>query len=197
MLVFHSHLGYAPNIEAALEFANDIFPLVRAQVPAAVFHLVGASPGPKIQELSARAGIMISANLPDLRPAVCAAQVYVCAIRRGTGLKNKMLEAMAMRLPIVGYPGAMVGLEGSVPGEHYVLAQDPQEFASHVVDLLRHPQRAEKMAAAGRRLVEQEYSWESRARMYEELYARVIAERIGNPGAATRNGVPLTLRHTR
>jgi glycosyltransferase involved in cell wall biosynthesis len=176
-LVFHSHLGYAPNIEAALEFANDIFPLVRAQVPDAVFHLVGASPGEKIQELASRPGIKISANLPDLRPAVCSAQVYVCAIRHGTGLKSKMLEAMAMRLPIVGYPGAIVGLEGSAPGKQYHLAQDPKEFAAHVVSLLKDPARADRMAQAGRELVEEKYSWESRARVYEELYEQVIKER--------------------
>jgi len=176
-LVFHSHLGYAPNIEAALEFANDIFPLVRAQVPDAIFHLVGASPGQKIQDLASRPGIKISANLPDLRPAVCSAQVYVCAIRHGTGLKSKMLEAMAMRLPIVGYPGAIVGLEGSAPGKQYHLAQDPKEFAAHVVSLLKDPARADRMAQAGRDLVEEKYSWESRARVYEELYEQVIKER--------------------
>lgn len=176
-LVFHSHLGYAPNIEAALEFANDIFPLVRVQVPDAVFHLVGAAPGPKIQELASRPGIKISANLPDLRPAVCSAQVYVCAIRHGTGLKSKMLEAMAMRLPIVGYPGAIVGLEGSTPGRQYFVAQNPKEFAAHVVALLRDPARAAQMAQAGRDLVEEKYSWESRARVYEELYEQVIKER--------------------
>ena len=176
-LVFHSHLGYAPNIEAALEFANDILPLVRAQVPDAVFHMVGANPGPKIQELASRPGIKISANLPDLRPAVCAGQVYVCAIRHGTGLKSKMLEAMGMRLPIVGYPGAVVGLEGSAPGKHYLLAQDPREFAGHVVTLLRDRRYADQMAQAGRDLVEEKYSWESRARAYEELYEQVIKER--------------------
>jgi glycosyltransferase involved in cell wall biosynthesis len=176
-LVFHSHLGYAPNIEAALEFANDIFPLVRAEEPDAVFHLVGASPGEKIRELASRPGVKISANVPDLRPAVCSAQVYVCAIRHGTGLKSKMLEAMAMRLPIVGYPGAVVGLDGSVPGTHYLVAREPREFAAHVVALLRDPARAERMAQAGRELVEERYSWESRARAYEELYEQVIKER--------------------
>jgi len=175
-LVFHSHLGYAPNIVAALEFANDIFPLVRQRVPGAVFHLIGANPDPKIKELASRPGIRISANLPDLRPAVCSGQVYVCAIRHGTGLKSKMLEAMGMRLPIVGYPGACVGLSG-VPGKHYLVAQNPQEFAVQVVDLLEHPERAAELATAGRELVERDYSWDSRARAYEELYERVIEER--------------------
>ena len=176
-LVFHSHLGYAPNIEAAIEFANGIFPLVRQHVPGAVFHLVGAKPDPKVTDLASRPGIRISANLPDLRPAVCSAQVYVCAIRHGTGLKSKMLEAMAMRLPIVGYPGSIVGLEGSTPGKHYLVAEDPQEFASHVVDLLQHPTRADELAVAGRKLVEEKYSWGSRAQAYEELYQQVIEER--------------------
>jgi hypothetical protein len=175
-LVFHSHLGYAPNIEAALEFANEIFPRVRREVPDAVFHLVGANPGAKIQELGQRPGIKISANLPDLRPAVCSAQVYVCAIRHGTGLKSKMLEAMAMRLPIVGYAGAVVGLEGSVPDKHYLFAETPEQFAAHVVTLLRDRARADHMAQAGRDLVEERYSWESRARAYEELYELVIKE---------------------
>jgi glycosyltransferase involved in cell wall biosynthesis len=100
----------------------------------------------------------------------------VCAIRHGTGLKSKMLEAMAMRLPIVGYPGAIVGLSG-VPGTHYLVAQNPREFATHVVDLLQHPERAETLARAGRALVEADYSWDSRARAYEALYERVIEER--------------------
>jgi glycosyltransferase involved in cell wall biosynthesis len=175
-LVFHSHLGYAPNIEAALEFANDIFPLVRRQVPEATFHLVGAQPGPKITELASRPGIRLSADLPDLREAVCSAAVYVCAIRHGTGLKSKMLEAMGMTLPIVGYPGSIVGLDGT-PGTHYLVAENPEEFAVHVVELLRNPRRAADMAAAGRQLVEERYSWDSRARAYERLYDQVIRER--------------------
>ena len=125
-LVFHSHLGYPPNIEAALEFANEIFPLIRQEAPNTVFHLVGANPGPKILELATRPGIKISANLPDLRTAVCSAGIYVCAIRYGTGLKSKMLEAMAMQMPIVGYhPGSTVGID-CVYGEHLLAATTPQ-----------------------------------------------------------------------
>lgn len=192
-LVFHSHLGYAPNVEAALELANDIFPRIRAKVPAATLHLVGANPGPKILDLRGRPGVRISADLPDLRPAVCAAEIYACAIRHGTGLKSKMLEAMGMRLPIVGYPGAVVGLTVA-HGREVFIAQTPEEFAGYVVDLLRAAELRERMAAAGRGLVEQEYSWVSRARDYEALYEQVMKERrsltqtigagLGLPGRA-------------
>jgi glycosyltransferase involved in cell wall biosynthesis len=176
-LVFHGHLGYAPNIEAALELADSVVPLVRESVPTVTLHLIGASPDPTVAALAARPGITVSANVPDVRPAVCSGQVYVCPIRHGTGLKNKTLEAMAMGLPIVGSPEAVVGLNG-VSGTHYLLARRPVEFAARIVELLRHPERGEKMAGAGRRLVERDYSWESRAQAYEDLYQRVIDERL-------------------
>ena len=176
-LVFHSHLGYPPNIEAALEFANCIFPLVQREIPNATFHLVGADPGPKIQALASRPGIKISANLPDLREAVCSAQVYVCAIRYGTGLKSKVLEAMAMQMPIVGYhPGSTVGID-CVYGRDLLAAENPEEFAAHVVYLLKHPKKAEEIADAARKLVCEKYSWESRAHDFEELYRKIIEER--------------------
>jgi glycosyltransferase involved in cell wall biosynthesis len=176
-LVFHSHLGYAPNIEAALEFANRIFPLVLREIPTAKFHLVGANPDPKIRALASRCRITLSANLHDLRSAVCSAQVYVCPIRHGTGLKSKVLEAMAMRMPIVGYhPGSTVGID-CVYGRHLLAAETPAQFAAHVIDLLQNPARAEMIGRAGRRLVEEKYSWESRACAYEQLYGRVIEER--------------------
>ncbi len=178
-LVFHGHLGYLPNIEAALEFADNIFPRIRREIPNATFHLVGADPVPRVQDLAARPGIHLSANLPDLRPAVCSARVYVCAIRYGTGLKSKVLEAMGMRMPIVCYPGSTVGIECE-NGENLLVAENPQDFARQVVHLLRHPVRAEQVAEAGRRLVEEKYSWASRAQTYEALYERILQERGEN-----------------
>jgi glycosyltransferase involved in cell wall biosynthesis len=187
-LVFHSHLGYAPNVEASLEFANDIFPLVQAQIPEARLHLIGAKPGPSIMDLANRPGIKISADLPDLRAAVCSGEVYVSAIRHGTGLKSKILEAMAMRMPIVCYPASAVGI-ACEHGRELLIAQNNREFAAYVVELLRNPERRESLATAARALVERHYSWESRAQMYEELYQRVILERRGSGFGATSKTV--------
>lgn len=173
VLVFHSHFGYAPNIEAALEFANEIFPLIREKDPNVTLRLVGAVPGPKIRALASRPGIKISADLPDLRAAVCSGQIYISAIRHGTGLKSKILEAMAMGMPIVCYPGSTVGIE-AIPGEHLLVAKNPQEFAASILDLLRKPERAEKIALAARKLVEEKYSWESRAHAYENLFETAL-----------------------
>jgi glycosyltransferase involved in cell wall biosynthesis len=183
-LIFHGHLGYAPNIAAALELANRILPLVRERVPTATLHLVAADPVPEIRRLAARPDIRLTISPPDVRPALCSAAVYVSAVRHGTGMKNKILEAMALRLPIVCYQESAAGIRCQ-PGRHLLLARDPDDFAEQVVGLVQDRLRAESIAAAGRRLMEQQYSWELRARSFEELYEEVILEQRP-PASASR-----------
>jgi len=186
-LVFHGHLGYGPNIDAVLEFADNIFPLIRRAFPALTFHLVAADPVPQIRALASRPGIHLTVSPPDVRPALSSASIYVCPMRHGTGMKNKMLEAMAMQLPIVCYPSAIAGLD-CVPGFHVLMADNPINFARHVIDLVHDPLRAETVARAGRALVEARYSWDLRAREFEDLYARAIADRVRRLSAY--GGVP-------
>ncbi len=198
-LVFHSDLGYTPNVQAALEVVNQIFPLVCEQIPGASLHLIGAKPVTSIMELASRRGIKVLADLPDLRAAVCSGQVYVSAVRHGTGLKNKILEAMAMQVPIVCYPGSAVGI-ACKHGRELMIAQDSREFSAFVVELLQNPERRRSLAAAAHALVENHYSWESRARMYEDLYERLIAEhaaRYRTSTIATPSGAKLSPQSAR
>jgi glycosyltransferase involved in cell wall biosynthesis len=174
--VFHGNLEYAPNVQAASEFAREILPLIRRQVPLAEFHLVGAKPAPQIREIARWPGIRLSANLPDLRYALCSSRVYVCPMRYGTGVKNKLLEAMALGLPIISYPEAIKGI-GCTSGKHLLVADDAEEFARLALDLLNNPERAEAIGRAARRLVVENFSWELRAEKFEELYRRAIWER--------------------
>jgi glycosyltransferase involved in cell wall biosynthesis len=176
-LVFHGHLGYAPNVEAVVEFVRDIFPRIRAQAPEATFHMIGADPAPEVRSLAAVDGVRLSANLPDIRPSVCAGAIYVCAIRHGAGLKSKVLEAMAMQMPIVAYhPGSTVGI-ACENGRHLLAPETPGDFARDALVLLRDPERAAQLGRAARELVEQKYSWDSRAATYEALYRQLAAER--------------------
>lgn len=177
-LVFHGHLGYAPNIEAVLEFADRIFPVVRRALPGLVFHIVAADPVARIRALAGRPGVRLTVTPPDVRPALAAARLYVCPMRHGTGMKNKILEAMAMALPIVCYPPAIAGID-CVPGVHVLVAEDPDAFAQHVIDLVQDAGRAEKLGRAGRALVEEQYGWQERARAFEALYDCAIARRRG------------------
>jgi hypothetical protein len=101
-------------------------------------------------------------------------------------MKTKMLEAMAMRMPIVCYEAAAAGLD-YVPGTHFSVEAGPREFASRVLHLLRKPAEAEAMAACGRRLVEDKYGWDTRVQAFEDLYGQVIGEHQ----ASRRQGLEL------
>lgn len=187
-LVFHGNLGYRPNVAGAVELADHVFPRVRAQLPAATLHLVGADPAPEIRRLSSRPGIRLAADVADVRPFLAAASVYVCAIRHAGGIKNKLLEAMAMALPVVTYPDAAAGID-CLPGTHVLFGETPGQLGERVVDLLRDADRARALGVEARRLMERHYSWESRAAMFERLYVEIAEgsrSGAGAPGSAAR-----------
>jgi polysaccharide biosynthesis protein PslH len=175
-IVFHGNLSYTPNIDAALYFVNKILPLITQQLPEVTFHLIGANPVSDILALADRPGIRIPANVPDLRTAVSMAEVYVAPVQFGTGMKNKILEAMALGLAIVATPVAVSAIS-CVPGTHVLIADDPASFAAQTVNLLLHPKVGMAMGARARELVVKEYSWTSRARQYEVLYGELISRR--------------------
>lgn len=172
-MVFHGNMGYPPNVEAAVEFAGAIFPRIRKEVPCAVFHMVGAKPARQVEEVASLAGVELSRDLQDLRTTVSTGQIYVCPVRHGAGLKNKLLEAMALGLPVVTYPEGAAGID-CTHGKHLLMARDAEEFVSYVLELLRNPAKAAELASAGRMLAREEYSWESRAHAFEELYQAAL-----------------------
>jgi polysaccharide biosynthesis protein PslH len=189
--VFHGNLEYAPNIQAAMEFARLIFPLIRRHAPQAVFRLVGAKPAKEIREIASWPGVRLSADLPDLRNTLCSSSVYVCPLRYGTGVKNKLLEAMALALPIISYPEGVNGID-CIPEKHLLLADDPQEFARLALDLLNNPPHAQELGRAARQFVEENFSWESRARSFERLYLQAIENRSRQSNL--RNPFPHSMR---
>jgi len=172
-LVFTGTLDYEPNVDAVLWFTQQILPLIRRDIPAAQLHVIGRNPTPKIHELASQnPAVTVTGFVPDLRPALAAAAVYVCPLRLGAGLKNKVLEAMAMGLAIVTTTEGASGNAGR-DGQHFLVANDPAKFAAAVVTLLRDPQRREQLGAAARQLVSETYSWERAGEAFHKLYLEV------------------------
>jgi glycosyltransferase involved in cell wall biosynthesis len=109
-------------------------------------------------------------------PEVAAATVALVPMRAGTGLQNKVLEAMAAGTPVVATPPAIAALDVR-PGEHLLVADDAAGIAAATVTLLRDPARARTMAVAARALVERCYSWEDSARAVEDAWAAAVRDR--------------------
>ena len=176
-LIFTGTLDYDSNVDAVLWFTRQILPSIRGVVPQAHFHVVGRNPTSKILDLvNPSAGVTVAGFIPDLRPALALAAVYVCPLRMGAGMKNKLLEAMAMGKAIVTTSEGASGNVGR-DGQHFLVADDPADFAAAVVTLLRDPQRRQELGAAAQQLVRENYSWERAGAAFHQLYLDVAGGR--------------------
>ena len=185
-VVFAGNLGYFPNVDAARWLVADIFPWIRATLPEAEVHQVGARPARAVRALVRTPGVTLAAAVPDMAPELAAATVALVPMRAGTGLQNKVLEAMAVGTPVVATPSVAAALDVT-PGTHLMVAGDAAELAAATVALLRDPARARAMATAARGLVERRYRWDDSAAGVEAAWE---ASRVAAPASpCARQGV--------
>lgn len=154
--VFWGRLDFGPNAQALDWFCRKVWPLVRQQMPDARFTIIGFQPTDEIRELATAPGVTLAANLRDLRGAARRHAVVVLPLVSGAGIKNKLLEAAALGLPIVCTPLATGGLRGEAP---LSVAKTPEEFATALVTLWADPDRRRQAAAAVRAWVVEHHSW--------------------------------------
>ncbi|RZK62892.1 MAG: glycosyltransferase [Hymenobacter sp.] len=170
-LVFCGNMGYHPNVDAACWLAEEILPLVQRQHPRARLLVAGTTPAPRVLALARRPGVAVSGWLPDIRQAYAGARVFVAPMRVGTGLQNKLLEAMAMQLPCVTTPLANNAL-GGTPGRHLLVAASAAELATAIGQLLADEAAAAALAQRGRTFVAANYDWAATTGRLEKLLGR-------------------------
>jgi polysaccharide biosynthesis protein PslH len=158
-VIFTGTMDYYPNIQAVLFFAQHCWPHIRAQIPGATWLIVGKKPLAGVQRLAELPGVTVTGQVADVRPYLAASAVAIAPLLTGSGTRLKILEALAMRKAVVS---TSIGCEGLavVSGKCLLIADQPQAFAQTVVDLLRDKERRKDLGAAGRSLVEANYSWE-------------------------------------
>ncbi len=156
-IVFTGNMSYAPNVNAVDYLANEILPLVWKQVPEAKMYIAGATPDPKVRK-AASDRIIISGWLDDIRDAYAQSRVFIAPMRIGTGLQNKLLEAMSMGLPAITTPLANASL-GAKPDEEILIGSNAEELARHIITLLTNTDKASQIAQAGFDFTNRVYDW--------------------------------------
>ena len=170
-LVFTGVMDYFPNVDGCLHFVREVLPRVRESVPEARLTIVGAHPTAAVRRLGEVVGVTVTGAVDDTRDWLRRASVAVAPLRIARGIQNKVLEALASGLPVVGTPNATQGVEGE-PGRDYLVAEGPEEQAAAIAGLLREPERARELGTAGRRLVEERYDWEQTLAPLEGILAQ-------------------------
>lgn len=167
-LLFVGNYEYAPNVDAALRLAREILPQVRAQHPQAKLWLVGNAPPPELQALAGDS-VVVTGRVPDVRPYLAQATAFVCPLRLGAGIKNKVLEALAMGCPVVATPLSVDGI--AVTHGQDALVADEADFVRETLRLLSDRDLQTALSRNGHRLIEAQYSWGHVVDLYEQLYA--------------------------
>jgi polysaccharide biosynthesis protein PslH len=175
-LVFTGVMDYWPNVDGVQWFADEVLPLIQAQLPATRFVIVGSKPVESVRLLANRPGIEVTGFVDDVRIHVAAARVCVVPLRIARGLQNKVLEAMAMGKAVVGTPQALEGIRATI-GADLIAAADASDFASAVLELLRSPARAAQVGGNARRCVERGYTWAANLRSLDDILSAGAAAR--------------------
>lgn len=174
-LVFSGTLDFRPNVDAVTWFVREVLPRVRARRPDVRLLAVGKRPAAALQRLADQGALLLTGELFDVRPYLAGAAVYVVPMRIGGGVRLKLLEALALELPVVSTSMGAEGLAGLQAGEHCLLADDAAGFADATLRLLDDPALGRRLGAAGRVLARQHYDWSVIVPQLEALYQELTA----------------------
>jgi sugar transferase (PEP-CTERM/EpsH1 system associated) len=157
--VFVGTMNWYPNIDAMQFFLREIWPQLRARVPDATMDIAGSNPPEDLIRLArSLPGVTVHGYLPDVRPLIDSAAVFVCPIRDGGGTKLKILDAFAMKKCVVAHPIACEGIDVTA-GRDVVLASTSEEFVSQISRLFANERERVDIGTAARELVEKHYSF--------------------------------------
>jgi sugar transferase (PEP-CTERM/EpsH1 system associated) len=164
-IVFTGMMDYWPNIDAAIWFADAVWPGLQARCPDLRFVVVGANPAPQVRRLAERPGITVTGRVPDVRPYIAHARAAVAPLRVAQGIQNKVLEAMAMAKPVIASPQAMEGLDAA-EGDGILTATNPAEYVAAIDRLLGD---GLDFGARARAHVERQWRWEENLEKLADL----------------------------
>ena len=173
-LVFTGNMGYPPNINSAEFLVNQILPKLLPHKPDLRLLLAGANPNIRVMVLKSN-NVEVSGWVPDMRDCYSSAKVFIAPMQIGTGLQNKLLEAMAMQIPCITSPLASQALKAKL-GEEILVAEKPEEYVKHILFLLNNPDKASEIGINGCRFVHNNFSWETETAKIEALINKAISD---------------------
>ena len=181
-ILFVGNFAYGPNVDAALYFSKDIFPLILKDVPEVKLFLVGNAPTPEICSLTtSNSQIEVTGRVASLVPFYRSADVVVCPLRIGGGVKVKVLEALGLGKAIVSTSIGVQGLDLSTY-RAVVVADESRDFAENVIQLLRYPEerqiREREALAYARTLPTWDHISDAFARLYEEMTNYMVSSSV-------------------
>jgi glycosyltransferase involved in cell wall biosynthesis len=177
MLIYTGALSFEPNFDAVRYFLGHILPYVRTRRPAVRLSVTGSIDSVPIEMLGETNGTIFTGWLEDVRPVIARSWISVVPLRRGGGTRLKILESLSIGTPVVSTSKGAEGLD-LIPGKEILIADDPEDFAEQVLQLLSNPELREELSQNGRRAVEERYDWNMVSNSLERLIEMVVLKRF-------------------
>jgi glycosyltransferase involved in cell wall biosynthesis len=168
-VIFSGKMSYHANVTAVQRFVREIYPIIRRAQHDVRLRIVGSDPTRAVRDLAQDPTITVTGFVPDLRDVIGTATVAICPVTVKAGTQYKILEAMAMELPVVSTTLGLEGL-GAEPERDLLVADGAADFAQRVCALLADAQLRKRLGQAGRQYVETHHRWDDAARKLERLY---------------------------
>ncbi len=155
---FIGRMDYYPNQECMARFCATVWPLLRARRPAMKLLIVGADPSPEMRKLGELPGVTVTGSVPDVRPHIRGSALMVAPLDIARGTQNKILEAMAMGVPVVTSRVAAGGVDAEA-GAHFLVADGVQQCCDAILRIVENPLERQRLAGAGRQRMLSHHAW--------------------------------------
>ncbi|RCW47879.1 glycosyltransferase [Paenibacillus prosopidis] len=173
IVIFHGNMSYFPNVEAMVYFVNEIWPDISRQFPKYKLYIVGKDPVDKILRLSAVKNVHVTGFVDDICELLLKAKIGIYPLRSGTGMQNKILEALACGLPTIASNFALQGVP-DVTSEEVIRANEKEEYIKAIELLINDENIREKYKENGQGFVFSNYSWESNVETLMSMWERAL-----------------------
>ena len=172
---FIGRMDYYPNQECMIRFCRQVLPLIQERVQEACLDIVGADPTPEIKNLEEHKGVRVTGSVEDVRPYVLRSTTMIAPLKIARGTQNKILEAMAMGVPVISSKVAADGID-AVPGEHLLVADTPEGYADHVISLMSDAKLRDQYAKAGRDRMLSHHDWNRSLKRLDQIIERCTSQ---------------------
>jgi hypothetical protein len=172
-LSFIGRMDYYPNQECMIEFCAEVLPRIQAKRPSAKLLIVGADPSPPIRRLGELPGVTVTGSVPDVRPYALRSAAMIAPLNIARGTQNKILEAMAMGVPVIT-SGAAAGGVDALADEHLLVANCPEEYAAAALRLMNDAVERDRLAKAGRARMLSNHDWAASMQRLDAIVDRCL-----------------------
>jgi sugar transferase (PEP-CTERM/EpsH1 system associated) len=173
LITFVGRMDYFPNEQCMVAFCGEVWPRLRRAQPTLRLQIVGAEPTPRVQALGAIEGVTVTGAVPDVRPYLRRSALSITPLQIALGTQNKILESMAMEVPVVSSRIAAKGVD-AVPGEHLLTADTPAELTEAILRIAGNPAERQRLGEAGRARVLTHHAWPNAMKRLDSIIERSL-----------------------